>query len=171
MAALGLSSDTGRFFYSGDGQLRLFSTKNGQAFAGIYREGADKYDSMALEAICRVFDAPCSPRHMSLSLRLIEFIDFLEDRLRPGALITITSGYRSPTYNTGLRNRGALVAKASLHQYGMAADLKMEGVPARRIWQFVKDLGFGGVGYYHGEIVQIHVQNGDPESDFVLWAL
>ena len=65
---------------------------------------------------------------MGLSLRLIEFLDYLEDHLNKGAKITITSGYRKPKYNTMLRDKGNLAAKASLHQYGMAADLKIEGV-------------------------------------------
>jgi hypothetical protein len=90
-------------------------------------------------------------------LRLIEFLDFLEDRLGPGALITITSGYRPPEYNTKLRKKGALAAKASLHQYGMAADLILEGVPSKQVWQYVQSLGFGGTGYYHGKTVHVDV--------------
>ena len=69
----------------------------------------------------------------------------------------ITSGYRNPEYNTGLRNRGVLAAKASLHQYGMAADLKISGVSPEFLWDYVKALGFGGVGYYHGDMVHIDV--------------
>ncbi len=116
-----------------------------------YRTGKGKYDEKALGAICRVFGAPSAP------LRLIEFLDFLEDRLNPGARIVIISGYRTPQYNAGIRNRGALAAKASLHQYDMAADLRMEGIPARRIWDYVKALGFGGAGYYHGDTVHVDV--------------
>jgi hypothetical protein len=56
-----------------------------------------------------------------------------------------------------VRNRGGLAAKASLHQYGMAVDIKMEGVPAKRVWNAVKTLGFGGAGYYHGATVHIDV--------------
>jgi len=110
-----------------------------------------------MEAICRVFSAPCESQKQVLSLRLIEFLDFLQDRLRPGARIAITSGYRSPEYNTKVRKRGGLAAKASLHQYGMAVDLEIEGVPARRLWEYVKALGFGGAGYYHGKTVHIDV--------------
>jgi hypothetical protein len=143
--------DVGRFFYSGDGAIRLLSEKNGKSFAGRYRTGRGKYDDKALGAICRVFGAPSPP------LRLIEFLDFLEDRLNPGARIVIISGYRTPQYNAGIRKRGGLAAKASLHQYGMAADLRMEGIPARRIWDYVKALGFGGAGYYHGDTVHVDV--------------
>jgi uncharacterized protein YcbK (DUF882 family) len=149
--------DDNRFFYSGDGRIDLSSEKNGHSFSGLYRHGAQRYDETALQTICGVLDAPCGPELSNLSLRLLEFIDFLQDSLHREAKITITSGYRSPEYNTGLRNRGGLAAKASLHQYGMAADIKMEGVTARRIWNTVKTLGFGGAGYYHGDTVHIDV--------------
>jgi uncharacterized protein YcbK (DUF882 family) len=133
------------------------SEKNGLSFAGPYRNGAQRYDETALQTICRVFDAPYDPELSNLSLRLLEFLDFLQDSLHREAKITITSGYRSPEYNTRVRNRGGLAAKASLHQYGMAVDIKMEGVPAKRVWNTVKTLGFGGAGYYHGATVHIDV--------------
>ena len=146
-----------RFFHSGNGQLQLVSEKNGQVFEGVYRSAAGRYDETALKAIYRVFGAAYDPAFPQLSLRLIAFLDFLEDRLRPGAQITVTSGYRSPEYNTNVRNRGGLAAKASLHQYGMAADIIMDGVPSERVWQMVKSLGFGGTGYYHGRTVHVDV--------------
>jgi hypothetical protein len=61
-----------------------------------------------------------------------------------------------------VRKRGGLAAKASLHQYGMAADLKMEGVSSKRVWDTVKALNFGGAGYYHGETV--HLDTGPARS-------
>jgi uncharacterized protein YcbK (DUF882 family) len=156
-AAQAGAGDVGRFFFSGNGVIRLVSEKNGETFSGRYRTGLGIYDPKSLKAICRVFDAPFTTRGMGLSLRLVEFLDLLEDRLGATEGIAITSGYRNPTYNTKLRNRGGLVAKASLHQYGMAADLKMNGVPARRIWEYVKSLGYGGAGYYQGDSVHIDV--------------
>ena len=150
------ASDVTRFFFSGDGQIKLFGKKSGKSFAGRYRQG-QTYDPAAVAAISRVFGAPHDQVQSELSLRLIEFLDLLQDRLAPGARITITSGYRHPTYNTALRDQGKLAAKASLHQYGMAADLKIQGVPAKRVWEYVKALGFGGTGYYHGQTVHIDV--------------
>ncbi|HSO19101.1 MAG TPA: DUF882 domain-containing protein, partial [Desulfosarcina sp.] len=70
---------------------------------------------------------------------------------------TITSGYRSPAYNTRVRDGGGLAAKASLHQYGMAADFVLAGVPSAKVWQTVKALEFGGAGYYHGRTVHVDV--------------
>lgn len=147
----------GRFRYGGDGRIQLVAEKTGRSFAGRYRRKSGLYSEQAYRALCRVFGAPYSPQRTGLSLRLIEFLDFLQDRFGQNSNLIITSGYRSPAYNTDLRNRGALAAKASLHQYGMAADLKMPGVSSRRIWDYVKGLGFGGAGYYHGDTVHIDV--------------
>jgi uncharacterized protein YcbK (DUF882 family) len=150
-------ADGHRFFYEGDGRITLVGEKSKQRFSGSYRLSPGHYDDAAYKAICRVMGAPSNSQGSVLSLRLIAFLDFLEDRLSPGSPITIISGYRTPRYNTTLRDKGGLAAKASLHQYGMAVDIKMAGVGSKRIWQYVKALGFGGAGYYHGETVHVDV--------------
>ena len=146
-----------RFFHSGDGQIHVESRKNGAVFSGRYRQPDGRYDPEALKSLHRVFDAPYRSDRPRLALRLIEFLDYLEDAMKPGAKLTITSGYRSPVYNRKVRQGGGLAAKASLHQYGMAADFVMAGVPSREIWKRVKTLKFGGAGYYQGETVHIDV--------------
>ncbi len=150
-------ADTHRFFYEGDGCIHLKGEKSEQSFSGRYRSTAGHYDETAYQRICWVFGAACQSPDTAISLRLVAFLDFLADRLNATGPITITSGYRSPVYNTKLRQSGSLAAKASLHQYGMAADLKMAGVSSRRIWRYVQKLGFGGTGYYHGETVHVDV--------------
>ena len=146
-----------RFFFSGDGYIAITAERTGIAYRGRYRLDTGGYDENAYRSLCRVFGAPYDAPHSGLSLRLVEFLDYLQDHIGSGAPITITSGYRSPEYNTHLRRKGALAAKASLHQYGMAADFKMAGVTPRRIWQFVRSLGFGGTGFYHGQTVHVDV--------------
>lgn len=91
-----------------------------------------------------------------MEIRLIEFLDYLQDHFR-GGNIRITSGYRSPTYNKSIRRKGALAGKASMHQYAMAADIKMKGVHPKKIWDHVRELGYGGVGYYHGTNVHLDI--------------
>jgi uncharacterized protein YcbK (DUF882 family) len=164
-APAAVSADTfqgNRFFHDGDGVIHLKSRKNGSVFDGRYRKESGDYDPKALAAIGRVFDVPEKAGPSVIALRLIAFLDFLQDHYTTGAVITITSGYRSPSYNTNLRRKGALAAKASLHQYGMAADIAIDGVPSRGIWEFVKSLGFGGTGYYQGE--DVHVDVGPARS-------
>ncbi len=146
-----------RFFHSGDGVIHLKSDKNGRSFNGRYRDGDQHYSEQAYRKICEVFGAPYNPRQRVLSLRLIEYLDLLADQMGSGAMLTITSGYRPPAYNSRLRKGGALAAKASLHQYGMAADLIMNGVSSERVWHRVRELGFGGTGYYHGKTVHVDV--------------
>jgi len=149
--------DVSRYFYKGDGRLNLINAKNKISFNGRYRVGKSMYNEKALEAIHRIFGAEKDKPLSTISLRLIEFLDFIEDRLHPGTQITIASGWRSPQYNTNLRKKGKLAATASLHQYGMAADIKMDGTSSKHIWNTVKKLGFGGTGYYQGELVHIDV--------------
>lgn len=149
--------DVERFRYSGDGKIRLISEKNGRAFVGAFRNGSGQYDQTALDKICRLFDGRPGDPNATISLRLIEFLDYLQDNLKPDAQIAVVSGFRAPSYNTHLRQQGRLAAKASLHQYGMAADLKIKGLSSRTVWNYIKQLGFGGTGYYHGETVHIDV--------------
>ena len=144
------ASENSRFFHDGDGRLRLVSEKNGKVFEGTYRHAGGDYNQIALQKIYQVFGAPYEPNAPRLSLRLIAFIDHLEDRLNPGAMLTITSGYRSPEYNKSVRARGGLAAKASLHQYGMAVDMVMEGVPSEQVWNTVKSLEFGDFSLSNG---------------------
>ncbi|MCJ8501170.1 YcbK family protein [Desulfatitalea alkaliphila] len=159
----GLCADTladagrDRFRYSGDGRLHLFNPKSGAVFDGVYRQADGHIDPQARTAIQKVFDAPSEEPLAAISMRLIAFLDYLEDRLRPGARIEIASGWRSPAYNTRLRESGRLAASASLHQYGMAADIRIEGVDSRQVWHFVRELGFGGAGYYQGRLVHVDV--------------
>ncbi|MCF8080254.1 MAG: DUF882 domain-containing protein [Desulfobacterales bacterium] len=147
-----------RFLFSGNGHIHLIGEKNGEEFSGRYRTTEGVYDDSAMTAICRVFTAPCDGPDSAVSLRFIEYLDYLQDRLNPEAKITIVSGYRSPVYNARIREQGTLAAKASLHQYGMAADLELEGVPSKTVWETVQELSFGGAGYYHGKTV--HVDTG-----------
>lgn len=146
-----------RYFHTGDGRIHLRSAKNGLEYRGTYRLPDGSHERGATGQIQRVFSAASDDPLSKISPRLIEFFDYIEDKFSPGATITIVSGYRSPSYNTNLRSKGKLAAKASLHQYGMAADIALEGASSKAIWEHVRDLGFGGAGYYQGANVHLDV--------------
>ncbi len=95
-----------------------------------------------------------------MSLRLIELIDYIQDRYHPKKTILV-SGYRSPEFNGDLRASGRQVAKASLHTEGLAADLKLVGLDLRRVWMSLRALHTGGVGLYAAEGF-LHVDTGAP---------
>ena len=71
----------------------------------------------------------------------------------------IISGYRSPYSNEMLRSRSGAVARHSLHLKGMAADVRLTGVPLRRLHAAALDIARGGVGYYPGDDF-VHVDTG-----------
>jgi uncharacterized protein YcbK (DUF882 family) len=144
-----------RFFYSGNGKISLRSAHTKIAFNGIYRNPDGTYRENAIRQIDKVFGATGTPPE-TISLRLIEFLNYLKDKFG-GKTITIASGYRSPAHNMSLRENGALAGKASLHQYGMAADIQMAGISSQKLWEYVRELGFGGAGYYHGKNVHLDV--------------
>lgn len=83
-----------------------------------------------------------------------------------GKPITITSGYRTPAYN---RRVGG--ARNSQHMKGLAADIKIEGIPRVRsnwlLWGFMIARGKGGgVGWYKKNPVHVDVR---PTKKVVLW--
>lgn len=102
-----------------------------------------------------------SARLENLQPRLKALLDYLQDRLTGGkGGIQIYSGYRSPKHNESLRRQGKLAAKASLHMEGMAADFALAGVPAERLWHFIRGLDCCGAGFYAGRMV--HLDTGPP---------
>ena len=78
------------------------------------------------------------------------------------AVYEIVSGYRSPRSNEMLRTRSGAVARHSLHLKGMAADLRLTGVPLRRLRDAALDIKMGGVGYYTDQF--LHVDTGRVRS-------
>ncbi|HPQ81035.1 MAG TPA: DUF882 domain-containing protein [bacterium] len=144
-----------RFFIGGDGKINIAG--RGASFNGTYRKADGSYDEAAMKRINAIYGSRHNIPGAEITPRLVEFLDFLQDELSPGRRITVRSGYRSPRYNTGLRNKGRLAAKASLHQYAMAADIRIDGVSSKRVWDFIKELGYGGAGYYHGSLVHVDV--------------
>jgi uncharacterized protein YcbK (DUF882 family) len=145
-----------RFFTEGDGTLRIRSTKNAVTFQGRYRTRRGAYIPKALRRINRVFDANYATEDARISLRLIELLSHLRKKLG-GRWVTISSGYRSPRFNKALRDRGGTVAKASLHLYGMAADLRIDGVDSKAVWEHVKQHKLGGAGYYGSPWIHLDV--------------
>lgn len=63
-----------------------------------------------------------------------ELIDVLEDvRAHFNKPVIVTSGYRTPEYNAKIGG-----VKNSQHTKGTAADIKVKGVPARKVQEYLK---------------------------------
>ena len=149
----------GRFFLEGDGKLALRSDKSGILVSGHYRNADGSYNRAYLDQINRLFGMPAELKE-DISLRTIAFVDYLQDKYAPGKTLRLLSGYRSPKFNASLRQKGRLAARTSYHIQGMAADLIFPGVDSKAMWEYARQLMYGGVGYYDGK--SVHIDSGKP---------
>jgi uncharacterized protein YcbK (DUF882 family) len=136
-----------RFFLSGDGEIAIESAHTGERVRVRYRRADGTYDRQALDAIDALFRSRGDDERTRVSLRLIEAIDYLQDRERPRAILLV-SGYRSGEYNAAIIARGGKAARTSMHGEGLAADLRFVGLDHRALWNEVRALECCGAGYY-----------------------
>jgi uncharacterized protein YcbK (DUF882 family) len=134
-------------------ELSFYNIHTGEALRTVYFEQGD-YIPGALHEVnyfFRDFRAnevkPIDPRLLDLLHR----IHFALDTSQPFNLI---SGYRSPATNALLASQSEGVAHHSLHMYGMASDINVQGRSLRLLQTVALAMRGGGVGYY-------------PRSDFV----
>ena len=80
-----------------------------------------------------------------LSQALVDILEAI--RVHFGRPVTITSGYRTVSYNAGLKNS----SKKSQHCNGLAADIKVEGHTPKEVYDYACSLlgDHGGVGIYN----------------------
>lgn len=149
------AAEDGRYFFEGDGRLHLVNSKTGAGGEIRYRTEQGVYSEADHQKINRIFGVPQNSSE-EIALRLIALLDYVQEKLH-GGTIRIVSGYRSPTYNEGLRKKGRLAAKTSTHIEGMAGDINLDGVDGKKLWEFVRDLDCCGAGYYHGKGIHIDV--------------
>jgi uncharacterized protein YcbK (DUF882 family) len=136
-----------RFFLSGDGLLAVKNAHSGEARRVRFRDRSGSYSASALSELASLFRSRGDDRTAPLSLRLVELLDYLEDRVKPSELL-LMSGFRSSEYNAEIRDRGGQAAKSSLHTEGLAADVRFVGVEQRGLWNKVRALDCCGAGYY-----------------------
>ncbi|MGQ0568190.1 MAG: YcbK family protein [Armatimonadota bacterium] len=149
------AAPSGRFFIEGNGTVHLVNRNTGAGSPVIYRTPGGEYPESAQRRINQIFGVPPNASE-GIAIRLTALLDYLQDQLK-GGMIKIVSGYRSPIYNEGLRKKGRLAARTSMHLEGMAADIEMEGVDGKRLWEYVRGLDCCGVGYYHAKGIHVDV--------------
>jgi len=146
LGALGAEPSPGR-------TVSLVNTHTGETLSARYCSG-DAYDAGCLVRVnhfLRDFRSgevhPIDPRLLDILYRL----QVLADR---EATYEVISGYRSPQTNAALHRSSSGVSVHSLHMYGRAIDVRMQGLPTCKLHELALSLWSGGVGYY-------------PHSDFV----
>lgn len=145
------------YFILGSGEISLKNDKKNSSVKIRYRDGENQYNEAALKKINQIYGSPYEISTEKMSLRFLELLSYLQNHFH-GATIHILSGYRSPTLNQGLRNKGKLAAISSMHIESAGADIFLEGVEITEVRDFLMNLNCCGVGYYHGR--HVHLDTG-----------
>lgn len=148
-----------RFFLQGDGHLKIRNIHNGRFVEVTYLKN-NLPDENAFQKIDHMFGFSFQEHGEHISYRLMAMLDYFSDQVDPRGIVEMNSGYRSPKYNEGLRQKGRTVAKTSTHRDGMALDFSMKGMDVKKMWETIREKDCCGAGYYHGETV--HLDSGRP---------
>ena len=149
-----------RFFRMGDGHIRIRNVHDGLE-ANVHVLNHDgSLNEDALVALDKVFGFPQGGKGEHVSLRLIFLLDYFSEKVAPGRMIELHSGYRDPAYNQKLRSLGGNVAPTSTHMDAMAIDFSIKGVAGKGLWETIRKEDCCGVGYYGGDM--IHLDSGRP---------
>jgi uncharacterized protein YcbK (DUF882 family) len=133
-----------------EGRLKLFNTHNKERLDILYRNSLGEYDAEALKELNRIFRCHYTQKVTEMDIRTIEFLNNVDKKLGGGHEIHIICGYRSPEYNSLLRQRTRSVAKHSLHMQGQAVDISIPGASLAEVRRVAVAMKSGGVGYYPG---------------------
>lgn len=148
------------FFLMGDGRIHIQNVQTKQEADVILLLPDGSFNEPAWEKIDSVFGFSGQRKGEHISPRLIFMLDYFSDLVAPGKTIFLTSGYRSPEYNEGLKKAGGIVAKTSTHMDGLALDFFIEGVNGKELWNMIRQKNCCGVGHYGGK--EIHLDASRP---------
>jgi len=138
--------------------VNLVNTHTGEALdATYYRAGEYSAASLGeLNWLLRDFrtgDVMTIDREL---FDLLHDVALLADR-EPN--FEVISGYRSPRTNAMLHATSSGVALHSMHTLGRAIDVRLPGLPTRRLRDLALSLKAGGVGYYRRSDF-VHIDTG-----------
>ncbi len=130
--------------------LRLHHTHTGEDISIVYRIG-DTYLPEAIEKLNYFLRDHRTQDIADYDPTEFDLLHAVMTRLRrPGGVIDIVCGYRTPESNEYLRTRSDVtgVAEHSQHMLGKAIDIQVPGVRTLALRNAALAIGAGGVGYY-----------------------
>ncbi|MFT6152961.1 MAG: hypothetical protein ACJA0E_000074 [Bermanella sp.] len=147
--------------------LKLRSLHTGERINVTYWEHGD-YLLDGLAELYLLMRDHRENRIAPIDINLLDQLHSIQSKLNTTREIMLVSGYRSPETNGNLRNseKGAGVAKRSLHMNGKAMDFRIPGLNLRHVHKATLASTLGGVGYY-GRSGYIHMDTGRKRR----WAL
>lgn len=140
-----------------DGFLRLYNFHLNETLEIAY-EKDHVPNPEAVKRVSQFLRSRDNAEVAGMNLDLIHLLDHLADHFGVDTL-EIISGYRRPEFNEALRAEGRNVAKNSYHTKGMASDIHMDEITEKKLVNYVRRLGRGGVGYYP-DLLMVHVDVG-----------
>ncbi len=133
--------------------LAFYNTHTDESLKTVYWEKGH-YIPGALDEINFIMRDFRANEILPIEVPLLDLLHTISRHLNTSQPFHIISGYRSPATNAMLAAQSEGVALHSLHQYGMAADIRVPGRHLARLHRVAVALRGGGVGYY-------------PRSDFI----
>jgi uncharacterized protein YcbK (DUF882 family) len=141
--------------------LSFFNTHTGERLRTAYCcDGA--YQPEALAQINHILRDFRQNEVKPIDPQLLDLLHELGGTLETDQPFHVISGYRSPSTNSLLRERGGGhtgVASRSLHMVGKAIDIRLPGVRLDNLRGAARSLKLGGVGYYPSSNF-VHVDTG-----------
>jgi len=128
--------------------LSLYNIHTGEKLTTTYRTPEGEYDADALKAINWILRCHHSNEVANMDIRVLNFLNMVDNQLGGDNEIHIISGFRSLEYNDLLRRESGGVAKHSLHIEGKAIDIVIPSVNLSTVRKTALALRQGGVGYY-----------------------
>ncbi len=127
--------------------LKLFNLHTGESLRTVYWFNG-RYLSDSLAKLNYLLRDHRSGETFAMNARLFDLLYVLTRKLETARPIEVISGYRSPATNAMLAAHSDQVARASLHTFGMAVDIRLPGRDLEDVRQAALALKAGGVGYY-----------------------
>jgi uncharacterized protein YcbK (DUF882 family) len=141
--------------------LSFFNTHTGERLKTAYCTGGE-YHPEALSQVNYILRDFRANEIKPIDPRVLDLLHELGGTLETDQPFHIISGYRSPSTNAMLRERGGAstgVASHSLHMDGQAIDIRVPGVKLENLRSAARSLKIGGVGFYP-DLNFVHVDVG-----------
>jgi uncharacterized protein YcbK (DUF882 family) len=133
--------------------LSFYNVHTGETLSTVYFESG-VYVPGALREVNYFFRDFRANEVKAIDPRLLDLLARIHQALDTSQPFNLISGYRSPATNAWLASQSEGVAHHSLHMYGMASDINVQGRSLALLQTIAMAMRGGGVGYY-------------PRSDFV----
>jgi uncharacterized protein YcbK (DUF882 family) len=144
---------------SGAKTLAFEHTHTGESLSIAYAVG-DVYIPGSLERVNYFLRDHYTGEVGNVDPALLDLLHELRRECAAEAPFQVISGYRCPTTNENLRQRGrGGVARKSLHMEGRAIDIRLPGLGLGDLRDAARSLKIGGVGYYPSQEF-VHVDTG-----------